>query len=101
MSRRRLSALLALAASFPGSASPFYDFLFLRSRRRKVVENATTVECPRCHAAVGEECDRRTLGRWAQHMARVELLRAREQQAVKMLDRATKAVYRAIWGPRW
>jgi len=34
-----------------------------------------SVVCPRCKAGVNEPCDRRTRGRHAHHMARVEAFR--------------------------
>lgn len=33
------------------------------------------VPCPRCHAGVGEPCDRRTLGAHTYHRARVDAAR--------------------------
>ena len=41
------------------------------------------VPCPRCKAAVGEQCDKYTRGRHPFHLARVEALeaKAREMQA--------------------
>ena len=30
------------------------------------------VACPRCHAAIGENCDARTLGRYLFHKARID-----------------------------
>lgn len=42
--------------------------------RRQLPTAPLLVACPRCGAAVNNPCDRRTLGRHAYHLARVQAL---------------------------
>ena len=77
--RGLLAAMLTLAAAADPSPP---GLVRVHGRRRDPLpppgppRGPRAVACPRCGAGVGEDCDRRTLGRWDYHMARVEAARA-------------------------
>lgn len=63
----RLVASLATMAPGPPETQPRIP----KARPLRVDPDALRVDCPTCHAAPGEPCDPRTLGRWGQHWGRV------------------------------
>lgn len=84
MSIHLMFAALAMGAMQPLAADPRHvgpddddDPLwplprFNDYRRMPSEPDYLTVVCPRCGAAVGKPCDRRSLGRHSEHKARVE-----------------------------
>lgn len=93
--RRAISMLSALAAMAPGA----WGHWSLRRPRRRIVDpTAAEVACPQCGAAAGDPCEQRTLGRFAQHWARVEAARDARLARIIETDRLTRAVHRALWG---
>ena len=93
--RRAFSALAALAALAPGC---WGHGLLRRPRRRIADRDAGLVACPRCRAEPGAPCDRRTLGRYAQHRARVEAARTARVQWDHESRNLAQRLYRTIRG---
>ncbi len=92
--RRAFSALAALAPGCWGHG------LLRRPRRRIADRDARLVACPRCRAEPGEPCDRRTLGRYAQHRARVEATRTARVQWDRQSWHLAHRLYRTVWRRR-
>jgi len=70
--RGLLAAMAMLAGS--GMGAPLESYPAAPKRKPTRDKSPLSVACPKCGAAVGEECDRRTLGSKWQHMARVKAL---------------------------
>lgn len=69
--RIALAALMMMAAT--AGETPNARRLLPRPRRRPPLElGPRKVPCRSCGAAVGESCDRRTLGRYRYHRVRVD-----------------------------
>ena len=57
-----------------GLGAPLEPYPAAPKRKPARDRSPLSVACPKCGAAVGEECDRRTLGSKWQHMARVKAI---------------------------
>ena len=60
--------------------------LFRRRHPQIAYGGARSVRCPDCGAPSGQWCDQRTLGRYAQHKARVEALHGAFMEALDRSD---------------